>query len=376
MLHAHSPAVPAPLKARHRVMIVDDSVVVRGLVSRWVGEAPDFEVVSAVANGRIALEKLDEARPDIVLLDLDMPELDGVATIPLLLARRPAASVIVVSTMTKRSAEISLRCLSLGAIDYLTKPGSQQQVASGSDFRRELMARLEGIAAHLHRAADRPVRPERPVCSPAPRRERQPAISHGLGLPPRCLLIGASTGGPRAVIHLLKGVAHLSPRIPILIVQHMPPIFTTVFAEQVSHETGLLAREGQDGEILEPGRVYIAPGGRHMGLSLQSGEPAIRLDDSAPVQHCRPAVDILFGDAAKVFGAAGLGVVLTGMGSDGTAGARALSQAGGIILAQDEATSTIWGMPGSVAKAGLARSVLPLDAMAPAIDAVIGRRGV
>jgi two-component system chemotaxis response regulator CheB len=186
-------------------------------------------------------------------------------------------------------------------------------------------------------------------------------------------VIGASTGGPRAVSYLLKGIAHLARRMPILLVQHMPPIFTAVFAEQLSSETGLAAREGVDGERVEPGRVYLAPGGRHMGLAWTGGEATIRLDDGPPVRHCRPAVDILFADAARYFGAGALGVVLTGMGTDGTDGARALVAAGGQVFAQDEATSTIWGMPGSIAKAGLARSVLALDALPAAIEAALGR---
>jgi two-component system chemotaxis response regulator CheB len=352
-------------------MVVDDSVVVRGLVSRWIGQADGFELVAAAPNGRAALDLVDQAAPDIVLLDLDMPELDGMATLPQLLARRPGLSVVVVSTLTQRNAVISLRCLALGAVDYLPKPSSQHEAATSLDFRRELMARLEGLSG-LHRRASVPLRPAPFASTGSSRPAELSALKRGAARP-RCLLIGASTGGPRAVIRVLKGLGRVADRVPILVVQHMPPIFTAVFADQVASETGIPAGEASQDERLEAGRVYIAPGGRHMGLGLDGEAVVIRLDDGPPVRHCRPAVDILFRDAARLFGAGALGLVLTGMGADGTDGARALVEAGGTVIAQDEATSTVWGMPGSIAKAGLARSILPLDAIAPALEAALGR---
>ncbi|MBN6824651.1 chemotaxis protein CheB, partial [Methylobacterium organophilum] len=189
---------------------------------------------------------------------------------------------------------------------------------------------------------------------------------------PRALLIGSSTGGPRAVGEMLEGIgAAALRRLPVLIVQHMPPIFTAVFAEHLSTRTGLPAAEGKAEERVEPGRIYVAPGGRHMGLAAGAGGPIIKLTDGPPVNFCRPAVDVLFKDAAVVFGAATATVILTGMGSDGTNGARALTEAGGPVLAQDEATSTVWGMPGSVARAGLAEAVLPLPELATALRALI-----
>jgi two-component system chemotaxis response regulator CheB len=189
---------------------------------------------------------------------------------------------------------------------------------------------------------------------------------------PRALLIGSSTGGPRAVGEMLEGIgAAALRRLPVLIVQHMPPIFTAVFAEHLSTRTGLPAAEGKADERVEAGRIYVAPGGRHMGLAAGPSGPIIKLTDGPPVNFCRPAVDVLFKDAAVVFGAATATVILTGMGSDGTNGARALTEAGGPVLAQDEATSTVWGMPGSVARAGLAEAVLPLSELATALRALI-----
>jgi two-component system chemotaxis response regulator CheB len=191
---------------------------------------------------------------------------------------------------------------------------------------------------------------------------------------PRYLLIGSSTGGPKAVGEVLAGMGQALRRVPTLIVQHMPPIFTAVFAEHLSAQLGIPAREAIDGEPVQAGRVYVAPGGRHMGLAQNGGpEPSIRLDDGPVVNFCRPAVDVLFRDAAALLGPAVVAVVLTGMGSDGTNGAKALANAGAPIIAQDEATSTVWGMPGSVAKAGLATEILPLSGIAPALTAFLGR---
>jgi two-component system chemotaxis response regulator CheB len=205
---------------------------------------------------------------------------------------------------------------------------------------------------------------------PAPRRP-EPVVRNiaapRLRTAPRCLLIGASTGGPRAVTQVVANLGLALQRVPVLIVQHMPPLFTAAFAEQIRVQSGVMAREAEQGEKLVPGRIYVAPGGRHMGLARGEAQPTIRLDDGPPVNFCRPAVDVLFRDAAAVFGASALAVVLTGMGSDGTHGAQALVDAGAPVLVQDEASSTVWGMPGSIAKAGLANEILPLERIAPAL---------
>jgi two-component system chemotaxis response regulator CheB len=348
-------------------MIVDDSAVVRGLVSRWVTESGQFDVVGTASNGRAAIDLVDRAQPDIVLLDLDMPELDGIGTLPHLLKKRPQMSVIVVSTLTQRNADISLKCLSLGAVDCLPKPESSREVTTSTGFRGELIAKLQGLAASRHRkTASQPAvaRPEPAVRAAPMARPRAGTVA------PRCLLIGASTGGPRAVTQVIAGLGLALQRVPVLIVQHMPPIFTSVFAEQLRAQSGVMAREPQHGEKLVAGQIYVAPGGRHMGLAREA-QPTIRLDDGPPVNFCRPAVDVLFRDAAAVFGASALAVVLTGMGSDGTHGAQALVEAGANVIVQDEATSTVWGMPGSIAKAGLAQEILPLDRIAPTLKAAL-----
>ena len=375
------PAGSQPAPGQIRVLIADDSAVVRGLVARWIGEA-GFAVVGTAANGRIALEMMARHDPDVVLLDIDMPELDGTQALPLLLARSPGLQVVMMSTLTTRNADISLKCLALGAVDYLAKPESNRGVTTSDGFRNDLLERIRVFGAARARRRPAPTAVEA-ATSAAP---AAPAVSRLSGtvtlrpkprtvVPPRALLIGSSTGGPRAVGEVLEkiGAATLR-RLPVLIVQHMPPVFTAVFAEHLGARVGLPAAEGKADERVQPGRIYVAPGGRHMRLSGSATDTVIRLDDGPPVNFCRPAVDVMFLDAAALYGGATLSVILTGMGSDGTAGARALVEAGGTLLAQDEATSTVWGMPGSVAKAGLCHAVLPLPEIGPALRSAIAER--
>lgn len=373
---AHVPAARSPVK----VLVADDSAVVRGLVSRWLSEA-GHEVVATAPNGRAAVDALARCSPDVVLLDIEMPELDGIQALPLILAKQPGVQVVMMSTLTQRNADVSLRCLSLGAVDYIPKPESNRGVTTSDGFRNDLIQRIRVFGAA--RARRRPTPAE--AVSTVPH-AASPAVSRLSGAvtlrprprsvpAPRVLLIGSSTGGPRAVGEVLEkiGAATLR-RLPVLIVQHMPPVFTAVFAEHLSARVGVPAAEGKADERVQPGRIYVAPGGRHMRLAGSAAEPVIRLDDGPPVNFCRPAVDVMFLDAATLFGGATLSVILTGMGSDGTAGARALVEAGGILLAQDEATSTVWGMPGSVAKAGLCHALLPLPEIGPALRSAIAER--
>ncbi|KQT58616.1 two-component system response regulator protein-glutamate methylesterase [Methylobacterium sp. Leaf456] len=364
-----------------KVLVADDSAVVRGLVSRWLGEA-GHEVVATAPNGRAAVDALARCAPDVVLLDIEMPELDGIQALPLILARQPGVQVVMMSTLTQRNADVSLRCLSLGAVDYIPKPESNRGVTTSDGFRADLLERIRVFGAARARRRPVPTAVESSSTStltaaPAPvsrlsgtvtLRPRPRAFTA-----PRVLLVGSSTGGPKAVGEVLEkiGAATLR-RLPVLIVQHMPPVFTAVFAEHLGARVGLPAAEGKADERLQPGRIYVAPGGRHMRLTGSAADPVIRLDDGPPVNFCRPAVDVLFLDAAAIYGSATLSVILTGMGSDGTAGSRALVEAGGQLMAQDEATSTVWGMPGSVAKAGLCHAVLPLPDIGSALRTAIG----
>ncbi|BAQ48039.1 MULTISPECIES: protein-glutamate methylesterase/protein-glutamine glutaminase [Methylobacterium] len=397
MAASAAPSNPSPSAGpRIRVLVADDSVVVRGLVSRWLEEA-GCEIVGTAANGRIALDALDRVQPDIVLLDIEMPELDGTQALPKMLAKRPGLQVVMMSTLTQRNAEISLRCLALGAIDYLPKPEGNRGVTTQASFREDLVQKIRMLGADLrNRPRARPAalserpgfgaaapveRVASPLSAPAPRPAAAPAAISTRPRPlrvaaPRCLLVGASTGGPRAVGEVLESIgAATLRRVPILIVQHMPPVFTAVFAEHLGARIGLPAAEAKHGEPVRPGVVYVAPGGRHMGLSGSAAEAVIQLNDGPPVNFCRPAVDVMFRDAAEVYGAATLSVVLTGMGSDGTKGAKALVDAGGVMLAQDEASSTVWGMPGSLVRAGYAHDILPLSGLGPALRSAIAGPG-
>ncbi|GAB6841333.1 two-component system chemotaxis response regulator CheB [Methylorubrum rhodinum] len=378
-IQAIAPAAAA--RSAVKVLVADDSAVVRGLVSRWLGEA-GHEVVATAPNGRAAVDALARCAPDVVLLDIEMPELDGIQALPLILARQPGVQVVMMSTLTQRNADVSLRCLSLGAVDYIPKPESNRGVTTSDGFRSDLLERIRVFGAARARRRPAPTAVETassatPTTAPAPvsrlsgtvtLRPRPRTVTA-----PRVLLVGSSTGGPKAVGEVLEkiGAATLR-RLPVLIVQHMPPVFTAVFAEHLGARVGLPAAEGKADERVQPGRIYVAPGGRHMRLTGSAADPVIRLDDGPPVNFCRPAVDVLFLDAAALYGGATLSVILTGMGSDGTAGSRALVEAGGQLMAQDEATSTVWGMPGSVAKAGLCHAVLPLPEIGPALRTALG----
>ena len=341
-----------------RVMIVDDSAIIRGMIARWVTDAGGFDVVCTASNGRMAVDLAERHKPEIVLLDIEMPEVDGLAALPLILKAHPAGKIIVISTLTQRNAQISLKCLSLGAVDYLAKPESARAADAAAEFRRDLIEKLRALSSPKLRSM-RPSALVQGSSVPLPK----VASTKLVGMKPQCLLIGSSTGGPRAVERVLQDLKPALSSIPILIVQHMPAMFTAVFAEHLQALLSVPCREAKDGEAITAGTVLVAPGGRHMGVAVASGKPVIRLNDGPAENFCRPAVDVLFREAASVFGASALATVLTGMGSDGTVGARCLIKAGGTVIAQDEATSIVWGMPGSVVKAGLAHEVLPLDAI-------------
>jgi len=355
-----------------RVMVVDDSVVVRGLVSRWLEATPGIKVVGSFRTGREAVEHVERTDPDVVILDIEMPEMDGLTALPLMLARRRDLVVIMASTLTRHNAEVSIKALSLGATDYIPKPESNRGVSTSPEFQRELIDKVRQLGGRRLRRVRRPAAPAAPAARPAiPSGRPAPAASvpqastvrlrTGPVKVPRALLVGSSTGGPQALMSIAPQLGLIADRVPVLIVQHMPATFTTILAEHLARATQRPVREPQDGEPIARGVAYLAPGGRHMLVARSEGQSLIRISDSAPVNFCKPAVDPLFESAAEAWNGAILGVILTGMGHDGTAGARRIVDAGGAIVAQDEATSVVWGMPGSVAQAGLCAAVLPLD---------------
>jgi len=358
---------------RIRVMIVDDAVVVRGLFGRWVEAEPDLEVVASLRTGREAVNQIERADPDVVVLDVDMPELDGLAALPLLLEKRSDLVVIMASTLTRRNAEISLKALSLGATDYIPKPASNREVTGSPSFRRDLIEKIRQLGLRSKRLRFGNLRArvpgtEAPAALPPKLRARatQPIALRPLpATAPRVLVIGSSTGGPQALNAIVTQIGSVLDRAPVLITQHMPPTFTTILAEHLARLAKRPAREAVEGEEVSAGTIYLAPGGWHMTVVRRDGIATIALDDGPLVNFCKPAVDPLFSSAAEVWGHWVLGLVLTGMGSDGLRGAQAIAAAGGCILAQDEPTSVVWGMPGQVAHAGLCSAVLPLDEIAP-----------
>jgi two-component system, chemotaxis family, protein-glutamate methylesterase/glutaminase len=357
-------------------MVVDDAVVVRGLIARWIAEEPDFQMVAALCNGRQAVDKVEQTDPEVIILDVDMPELDGISALPRLIEKKPNVVIIMASTLTRRNAEISLKALSLGATDYLPKPESARELTNPAAFRRELTEKIRQLALRRRkrRTCDRSlqagidaatIHPSPPLApSAAPPSFQLRPFSAAL---PKVLLVGSSTGGPQALTALVSRLGPMISRAPVLITQHMPPTFTTILAEHLARASNAPAREAIDGEPVVPGRIYLAPGGHHMRVVKRASGPAIALDEGPLINYCRPAVDPLFRTAADIWGGGSLGVILTGMGTDGAHGALDVATAGGSVIAQDEATSVIWGMPHAALQAGACAAVLPLDQIAPKI---------
>jgi two-component system, chemotaxis family, protein-glutamate methylesterase/glutaminase len=363
-------------------MVVDDSAVIRGVLTRWLEEEPTIKVVASAQNGLIALRLLEQNPVDVVILDIEMPEMDGMTALPLLINASPYLQVIMASTLTLRNADISLKALGLGAVDYLPKP-QNTKIVSGFDFRRELVEKVKAFGAVAH--TKRGMRPAARTTPQTVAKTREPVADRLVVAPtqlrtaaptptatrtskrkPSVLAIGSSTGGPQALFEVL-GALPQPFALPILITQHMPVTFTTILAQHIERATGFRAREAVDGESLISGRVYVAPGDWHMTVAGTATQPRLKLDQSPQVNFCRPAVDPLFASLAKLYGPAVLGVVLTGMGHDGRDGAGTIVQAGGTVIVQDAETSVVWGMPGSVANAGFAAAVLPLKQIAPNI---------
>jgi two-component system chemotaxis response regulator CheB len=370
---------PGAVPRRHaplRVMVVDDSAVIRGLISRWIEAEADMTVVASLRTGVDAVNQVARVAPDVVVLDIEMPDMDGIAALPLLLEKRRDLVVIMASTLTRRNAEISFRALALGASDYIPKPESARDASAADVFKRDLIDKIR----HLGARGRRPAAVASPSLAPAQATPLQPAPARPAAaaarialrpfgtLAPRVLLVGSSTGGPQALTTLVAGIGAVIDRVPVLITQHMPPTFTTILAEHLARASGRPAAEAVDGEPVRAGRIYLAPGGRHMRVARTAGgSPVIALDDGPQVHFCRPAVDPLFSSAADVWQGAIVAVVLTGMGADGANGGREIVAAGGSVMAQDEATSVVWGMPGAAAAAGICSAVLPLDQIAPRV---------
>jgi two-component system chemotaxis response regulator CheB len=340
-----------------RVLVVDDSVVIRRLITQALQAEADIEVVGTASNGKLALAKLDTLRPDLVTLDIEMPEMDGLATLPHLRATHPRLPVIMFSTLTERGAAATLEALSLGASDYVTKPSNTGSLdVALAKIRDDLVPKIRALVPGMGPARVAVARTAPTVVAPRVQ----------VGMPPlvKALVIGVSTGGPSALAELIP---HLPGDlgVPVLVCQHMPPVFTRLLSERLDAKSALHVQEASDGDLVGPGGVWIAPGGLHMVVRrTPGGSPVIATNTDPPENSCRPAVDPLLRSAVATWGNGVLAIVLTGMGQDGLRGCEAVSEAGGRILVQDEATSVVWGMPGYVAKAGLADRALPLDELA------------
>jgi two-component system, chemotaxis family, protein-glutamate methylesterase/glutaminase len=351
--------VSTPVAARTiDVLVVDDAVVVRRMLSDTLASDPALRVVATAADGRIALQKLQQTRPDVVTLDIEMPELDGIETLKVIRRLHPSLPVIMFSASTERGAARTLDALACGADDYVTKPANTGSLIEVEQrIREDLIPRIKALC----RATAEPPAPRRMA---ARRQGRiQPATEAAV---PEVVVIGVSTGGPNALASLLPALPHDLP-VPVLIVQHMPPMFTKLLADRLDAQSGLHVLEGTDGTPLAPGTVYIAPGDHHMSIAHRGDSHVIELTQGPPENSCRPAADVLFRSASALFEDRVLGVVLTGMGHDGLRGCEAIRRGGGRVLAQDRRSSVVWGMPGLVSGAGLAEEVLPLSAIAAAI---------
>jgi two-component system chemotaxis response regulator CheB len=336
-----------------RVLVTDDSAVIRRLVCNVIEAEADMTVVGTAENGSIAVERARELRPDVMTLDVEMPVMNGLEALALIRRKHPSIPVVMFSTLTVAGGRATLDALSLGAADFVTKP-------SGTDGLRTAMARIRVDLVpklrELGLAARRPLRPATPIPM-APRLERRSAA------PIECVVIAISTGGPRALETVVPNIPAELP-VPVLVVQHMPPVFTGLLAQRLDRMAGIRVCEAAEGDVVEPGHVYIAPGEHHLVVTGTRARAVLSLDDGAPEHSCRPSADVLFRSAVDTWGGDVLGVVMTGMGADGSGGARAIVDAGGQVIVQDQATSVVWGMPGAVARAGLADREVSLANMA------------
>jgi two-component system chemotaxis response regulator CheB len=345
-----------------RVLVVDDSVVIRRMLTEILSSDPAIDVAGTASNGKLAIQKLTQIQPDVVVMDIEMPEMTGLEALPIIRKTHPRLPIIMFSTLTTRGGAATLDALALGATDYVAKPANMGSVqASIEAIRAELLPKVKtfgGIPDLLEAPAPTRTR-HAPSAPPAPARPR------AVGVPSRVdvVAIGVSTGGPKALGEVLPGLPAALP-VPVVVVQHMPPLFTKLLAERLDSSCPMRVHEGEAGTVLEPGHVYLAPGDFHMVVEQSGGVARLALNQDPPENSCRPAVDVLFRSVVNVYHEHVLAAVLTGMGQDGLRGSELVRDAGGQVLAQDEATSVVWGMPGFVARSGLADKVVALPDVA------------
>lgn len=374
-------APPAAPPAIVRVLLCDDSAVVRAILQRLLrGQAGIAVAARSAANGQEAVSAVAAGGIDVVVLDVDMPVMDGLAALPRLLAADPAVRVLMASSLTTKGAAVALEALRLGAADFIPKPTAAGMGQLGMDqpgagplgasqsFGAELVAKVLGLGrqSHAHRARRGAAQPAATGSAAALR------LRPGPRLPPAVLAVGSSTGGPAALLALFAALGTRLP-LPVLLTQHMPPLFTPQLASHIHRLGGASCAEAVHGEPLRPGHVHLAPGNRHLTVLRRAGTATVALSDAPPENFCRPAVDPMLRSLSAAFPGRVLALMLTGMGQDGLLGATQVVQDGGCLLAQDEASSVVWGMPGAVARAGLCHAVLPLPELAAKLLACIGR---
>ncbi|MDD3183620.1 MAG: chemotaxis response regulator protein-glutamate methylesterase [Alphaproteobacteria bacterium] len=384
----------------YRVMIVDDSAFIRGAIARAIESDPCLRIVVSVSNGEQAIRALQRDPVDVIVLDIEMPVMDGMTALPQLKAIDGAVQIIMASTLTQKNAEISLKAMSLGATDYIPKPSSSHEVTGAADFRRELVEKVKALGGLARRSGVREslLKPELPptvkketppmssgtsssrvlssqpsaksVVNPTERAKPIPLLSGSIKrevvlrrdplVKPNVVAIGSSTGGPQALFRVIKDIGPGLPQ-PIVITQHMPPSFTTILADHITRQCGVTCKEAQDGDLLQAGHFYVAPGDFHMLIEKSAAGPKVKLVKDPPENFCRPSVDPMLRSLLDVYGRNVLVAILTGMGQDGARGSEVIVKGGGSIIAQDEATSVVWGMPGAVATLGLCSAVLPVN---------------
>ena len=355
-------AVPLPAPSRTidsklpiRVMLVDDSAVVRGFVARMLKAEPGIEIVATASDGALGVASLKRIPADVIILDIEMPNMDGLTAIPLMLAACPSAKIVMSSTLTLKNAGISLKALSAGASDYLTKPTAASSFAGDGSFGRELVEKVRALGAAARRDATRTT-----TRAALPSSAAQVVLRPWPQTAPKYVAIGSSTGGPQALFEVLKHLGGVTQ--PIFVTQHMPPSFTTILAEHIARQCGVACVEAQHGMPVRGGRVHLAPGGYHMTVTPDG--KAIALNQDPPENFCRPAVDVMLRSLAAMR-QPGAVAILTGMGSDGSRALSFVTAEGASVIAQDEATSVVWGMPGTAAATGQCSAVLPLPQIGP-----------
>ena len=381
----------------YRVMVVDDSAVIRGFICRYLTEDADIEIACTAANGKMALAQMKDHDIEVVVLDIEMPVMDGMTALPLLLKEKPDLKVVMASTLTLKNAEVSLRAMQMGAVDYVPKPETARSVNSSIDFRRDLVDKVKAWAGRA-RTKKGIAQPEKIDTSraatqsgfvkPAARattsfvrpdstakatdrinkvreaiKSKEPAkitLQRPSMRKPSILAVGSSTGGPQALMKFFKGFSK-APAVPIVITQHMPATFTGILAQHLGQASGWPSKEAEDGDILQAGHIYVAPGDFHLTIHMEAGQLVAHLNQDPQENFCRPSVEPMLRSLHKIFKERVLTVILTGMGHDGLKAARDLVKTGATLLAQDEETSVVWGMPGAVATAGLCSFVMPID---------------